>query len=86
MKLSTSARLQRLRVRKKEVIKKSRLVIKPASGYIHQRVYTEDRRLDERLSTVDRNVVLAAECYDLVGAPHGYTSHHLDVMAGPVLE
>ena len=61
MKLSTSARLQWLHVRNKEVIKESRLVIEPADGYLQQRVYADDRRPDEKLSTEDKDVVLIPE-------------------------
>ncbi len=58
----------------------------PASGYVHQRVYTDDRSLDETLSAEDRDVVLVPEGYHPVGVPHGYTSYYLNVMAGPVRE
>ncbi len=60
--------------------------LKPSSGYVHQRVYTDDRRLDETLSAEDRDVVLVPEGYHPVGVPHGYTSYYLNVMAGPVRE
>ncbi len=56
----------------------------PPMGYVHQRVYTDDRRLDETLSAEDRDVVLVPEGYHPVGVPHGYTSYYLNVMAGPV--
>jgi 5-deoxy-D-glucuronate isomerase len=58
MKLSTSTRLQWLRVSNKEVIKESRLVIETADGYQQQRVYADDRRPDERLSTKNKGAVL----------------------------
>jgi 5-deoxy-glucuronate isomerase len=60
--------------------------LNPASGYVHQRVYTDDRSLDETLSAEDRDVVLVPEGYHPVGVPHGYTSYYLNVMAGPVRE
>jgi 5-deoxy-glucuronate isomerase len=60
--------------------------LKPSSGYVHQRVYTDDRSLDETLSAEDRDVVLVPEGYHPVGVPHGYTSYYLNVMAGPVRE
>ncbi len=56
----------------------------PGSGYVHQRVYTDDRSLDETLSAENRDVVLVPEGYHPVGVPHGYTSYYLNVMAGPV--
>ncbi len=58
----------------------------PSSGYVHQRVYTDDRSLDETMSAEDRDVVLVPEGYHPVGVPHGYTSYYLNVMAGPVRE
>ena len=48
-----------------------------------QRVYTDDRRLDEVMAAPDRSVVLVPEGYHPVGAPHGYESYYLNVMAGP---
>jgi 5-deoxy-D-glucuronate isomerase len=86
MKLLTSTRLQWLHGGKKEVIEKSRPVVKPASGYLHQQVYIDDRIVDETLSTEDRDVVLVAEGYHLVGAPDGCTIYHLEVMAGAFRE
>ena len=58
--------------------------LNPSSGYVHQRVYTDDRSLDETLSAEDRDVVLVPEGYHPVGVPHGYTSYYLNVMAGPI--
>ena len=60
--------------------------LNPSSGYVHQRVYTDDRSLDETLSAEDRYVVLVPEGYHPVGVPHGYTSYYLNVMAGPKRE
>ena len=60
--------------------------IQPSSGYVHQRVYTDDRSLDETLSAEDGDVVLVPKGYHPVGVPHGYTSYYLNVMAGPVRE
>ncbi len=48
-----------------------------------QRVYTDDRSLDETMSFGDRDVVLVPRGYHPVGAPHGYTLYYLNVMAGP---
>lgn len=58
----------------------------PSSGYVHQRIYTDDRSLDETISAEDRDVVLVPRGYHPVGVPHGYTSYYLNVMAGPVRE
>jgi len=60
--------------------------LNPSTGYVHQRVYTDNRSLDETLSAEDRDVVLVPEGYHPVGVPHGYTSYYLNVMAGPVRE
>ena len=58
--------------------------LNPSSGYVHQRVYTDNRSLDETVSAEDRDVVLVPQGYHPVGVPHGYTSYYLNVMAGPV--
>jgi len=60
--------------------------LSPVSGYAHQRVYTDDRSLDETLSAEDRDVVLVPKGYHPVGVPHGYTGYYLNVMAGPIRE
>lgn len=60
--------------------------INPATGYVHQRVYTDDRSLDETLSAENGDVVLVPRGYHPVGVPHGYTSYYLNVMAGPIRE
>jgi 5-deoxy-glucuronate isomerase len=55
----------------------------PPQGYALQRVYTDDRSLDETLTVEDRDVVLVPRGYHPVGAPHGYSLYYLNVMAGP---
>ncbi len=55
----------------------------PPQGYAVQRVYTDDRSLDETLAVEDRDVVLVPRGYHPVGAPHGYALYYLNVMAGP---
>ncbi len=55
----------------------------PPQGFGMQRVYTDDRSLDETLSFADRDVVLVPRGYHPVGAPHGYDLYYLNVMAGP---
>ncbi len=52
-------------------------------GYALQRVYTDDRSLDETIVVGDRDVVLVPRGYHPVGAPHGYDLYYLNVMAGP---
>ncbi|MFB5679083.1 5-deoxy-glucuronate isomerase [Paenibacillus terreus] len=55
----------------------------PGSGFVFQRVYTDDRRLDETMAVEHRDVVLVPAGYHPVGVPDGYTSYYLNVMAGP---
>ncbi|CAM5764925.1 5-deoxy-glucuronate isomerase [Labrys miyagiensis] len=55
----------------------------PPQGYGVQRVYTDDRSLDETMSFGDRDVVLVPRGYHPVGAAHGYDLYYLNVMAGP---
>jgi 5-deoxy-glucuronate isomerase len=57
--------------------------LNPPQGYGVQRVYTDDRSLDETMSFADRDVVLVPRGYHPVGAPHGYDLFYLNVMAGP---
>lgn len=57
--------------------------INPPQGFALQRVYTDDRSLDETLAARDGDVVLVPKGYHPVGAPHGYELYYLNVMAGP---
>jgi 5-deoxy-glucuronate isomerase len=57
--------------------------LKPAQGFAFQRVYTDDRSLDETITVADGDVVLVPRGYHPVGAPHGYELFYLNVMAGP---
>ncbi len=57
--------------------------IKPKQGYIMQRVYTDDKSLNESIIAEDRDVVLVPRGYHPVGVPYGYDSYYLNVMAGP---
>ncbi|SCL92968.1 5-deoxy-glucuronate isomerase IolB [Bacillus cytotoxicus] len=58
--------------------------VNPKQGFIMQRVYNDDRTLDEALIVKNRDVVLVPEGYHPVSAPPGYESYYLNVMAGPV--
>jgi 5-deoxy-glucuronate isomerase len=53
-------------------------------GFAFQRVYTEDRALDETMTVEDRDVVLVPRGYHPVSAAHGFDLYYLNVMAGPV--
>jgi len=57
--------------------------LSPPQGFALQRIYTDDRSLDETLAVGDRDVVLVPRGYHPVGAPHGYDLYYLNVMAGP---
>ena len=57
--------------------------LNPPQGFGLQRVYTDDRSLDETLSFEDRDVVLVPRGYHPCAAPHGYDLYYLNVMAGP---
>jgi len=57
--------------------------ISPSRGFGLQRVYTEDRRLDEAFAFGDRDCVLVPRGYHTVSAPPGYDVYYLNVMAGP---
>ncbi|EIA19805.1 5-deoxy-glucuronate isomerase [Listeria fleischmannii] len=55
----------------------------PSQGFVFQRVYTDDRSIDETMAVLNRDVVLVPAGYHPVGVPDGYTSYYLNVMAGP---
>ena len=55
----------------------------PEQGFVFQRVYTEDRTLDETMTVENVDVVEVPKGYHPVGVPDGYTSYYLNVMAGP---
>jgi 5-deoxy-glucuronate isomerase len=57
--------------------------LNPPQGFAFQRVYTDDRSLDETLCVHDGEVVLVPRGYHPVGAAHGYDLYYLNVMAGP---
>jgi 5-deoxy-glucuronate isomerase len=55
----------------------------PPRGFAFQRVYTDDREIDETMAVEDGDVVMVPRGYHPVGAPHGYDLYYLNVMAGP---
>ena len=57
--------------------------LKPAQGFAMQRIYTDDRSLDEALVIEDGDVTLVPKGYHPVAAVHGYDLYYLNVMAGP---
>jgi 5-deoxy-glucuronate isomerase len=56
--------------------------LNPAQGFAFQRVYTDDRSLDESLAVEDHDVVMVPRGYHPVVVPYGYDSYYLNVMAG----
>lgn len=56
--------------------------IEPSQGYVFQRVYTDDRSLDEAVAVENNDVVLVPRGYHPVTVPHGYRSYYFNVMAG----
>jgi 5-deoxy-glucuronate isomerase len=54
------------------------------TGFAFQRVYTDDRSLDETMTVQDRDVVLVPRGYHPVSAAHGFDLYYLNAMAGPV--
>jgi len=57
--------------------------LNPPQGFAIQRVYTDDRSIDETISVEDGDVVMVPRGYHPTGAPHGYDLYYLNVMAGP---
>jgi 5-deoxy-glucuronate isomerase len=58
----------------------------PAQGFAFQRVYTDDRTLDETMTVENHDVVMVPRGYHPVCAPYGYDVYYLNVMAGPSRE
>jgi 5-deoxy-glucuronate isomerase len=57
--------------------------LNPRQGFAFQRVYTDDRSLDEAMAVEDGDVTLVPRGYHPVAATHGYDLYYLNVMAGP---
>lgn len=57
--------------------------INPPQGFAFQRVYTDDRSLDEAMAVEDGDVVLVPKGYHPTATCHGYDLYYLNVMAGP---
>lgn len=55
----------------------------PQQGFAFQRVYTDDRSLDEAMAVENHDTVMVPRGYHPVVAPHGYNLYYLNVMAGP---
>jgi 5-deoxy-glucuronate isomerase len=57
--------------------------LNPSQGFAFQRVYTDDRSLDEGMVVEDGDVTLVPRGYHPCAAVHGYDLYYLNVMAGP---
>jgi 5-deoxy-glucuronate isomerase len=57
--------------------------VTPPDGFGLQRVYTDDRALDETVAFGDRDLVLVPRGYHAVAAPPGVAIYYLNAMAGP---
>ncbi|MDX7990991.1 5-deoxy-glucuronate isomerase [Xenorhabdus littoralis] len=57
--------------------------LNPSQGFCVQRVYTDDRSLDETMAVYNKDVVIVPKGYHPVATIAGYDSYYLNVMAGP---
>lgn len=60
--------------------------INPPQGFAFQRVYTDERDIDESHAVENHDVMMVPRGYHPVVVPHGYESYYLNVMAGPIRE
>ncbi|WP_429500223.1 5-deoxy-glucuronate isomerase [Robbsia andropogonis] len=56
--------------------------LNPPQGFAFQRVYTDQRDLDETMAVEDHDVVMVPRGYHPVVVPYGYDNYYLNVMAG----
>ena len=57
--------------------------INPSQGFVFQRVYTDDRSIDQAMAVENGDLVVVPKGYHPVSVPYGYESYYLNVMAGP---
>jgi len=57
--------------------------LNPPQGFAFQRVYTDDKSLDEAITVEDGDVTLVPKGYHPCSTIHGYDLYYLNVMAGP---
>ena len=55
----------------------------PEQGFAFQRVYTDDRSIDESMAVENHDTVMVPRGYHPCVAPHGYSLYYLNTMAGP---
>lgn len=58
-------------------------MINPPQGFVFQRVYTEDRSLDQAMAVENHDMVIVPRGNHPVCVPCGYETCYLSVMAGP---
>ena len=58
--------------------------LKPEQGFGFQRVYTDDRRLDQALVIENNDLAIFKKGYHPVAAAPGYQLYYLWILAGPV--
>jgi len=58
--------------------------LNPNNGFGFQRVFSEDKSIDETISFSDGDVVLVPKGHHPCAAPYGYELYYLNVMAGPI--
>ena len=56
----------------------------PPQGWAMQRVYVDDRSLDECMPVYDKDVVMVPKGYHPLATIAGYDNYYLNVMAGPL--
>lgn len=57
--------------------------LNPPQGFAFQRVYTDDRSIDEAITLEDGSLVMVPRGYHPCATIHGYDLYYLNVMAGP---
>ncbi|WP_339478757.1 MULTISPECIES: 5-deoxy-glucuronate isomerase [unclassified Pseudomonas] len=57
--------------------------VNPSQGFVFQRVYTDDRCIDQAMAVENSDLVVVPKGYHPVSVPYGYESYYLNVMAGP---
>ncbi|UVL81941.1 5-deoxy-glucuronate isomerase [Pseudomonas sp. B21-028] len=57
--------------------------VNPSQGFVFQRVYTDDRSIDQAMAVENGDLVVVPKGYHPVSVPYGYESYYLNVMAGP---
>ncbi|MDR1567197.1 MAG: 5-deoxy-glucuronate isomerase [Streptococcaceae bacterium] len=55
----------------------------PQNGFVFQRVYTDDRLLDETMTVYNEEMVIVPRGYHPVSVAEGYDGYYLNIMAGP---